>query len=185
LSSADAAENKKTCSPECRSALISRIKGGLGEAVCEGCGVTYKVSRWHIRAGRRFCGDTCRLAWFSSITQTGAANANWKGGPPRYYGRVGWRRASRDARRRAGYACEECGATQVALGYTLNVHHIKPLKTFSVEEHEIAHNLSNLKCLCRACHVKIESRDNPGYNSRKGRKNRSKRPLLQEDLCNS
>jgi hypothetical protein len=161
LSSDAAADNKQTCSSTCFQALCSVKKGGLGEATCEGCDKTYSISRFYVRAGRRFCGDACRLRWFVKQTPVGEGNPNWKGGggnDKRYYG-PSWPEAKRQTRLRANNTCEECGKTRAELGKTLHVHHVMPFRLFTVERHLEANALCNLRCVCASCHVKIEWRE--------------------------
>ncbi|WP_369117591.1 HNH endonuclease [Mycobacteroides abscessus] len=143
----------RTCSESCRKELISRAKGGLGIGVCESCGVEYQVSRFHLRAGRRFCGDTCRLAWFALQTPTGEDNPFWNGGGVEYYG-SSWAAARRAAWERDNETCASCGRSTQELGERPIVHHKIPFKSFGVENHEIANQLDNLTCLCRSCHLK-------------------------------
>lgn len=154
ITAQQAADGVRTCSEPCRRELVSRSKGSLGTGTCEGCGAEYRVSRYHLRAGRRFCGDICRLAWWATQTPAGEDNPLWTGGAPEYYG-PSWRAARRAAWERDNESCTACGRTSEELGQRPIVHHVVPFKSFGVEEHERANQLDNLVCLCRSCHMKV------------------------------
>ena len=153
ITAQQASDGLRTCSKSCRGELISRSKGSLGTGTCEGCGVVYKVSRYHLRAGRRFCGDICRLAWWATQTPSGEDNPLWTGGHLNYYGPT-WQAARRTAWKRDNEACTACGRTREELGQRPIVHHVIPFKSFGVERHEAANHLDNLVCVCRSCHTK-------------------------------
>lgn len=152
-----AADGRRTCSAICFGELRSRLKGGLGEGTCAGCGTKYKVTRCFLRMGRRFCGDPCRLKWFRTQRMCGEQNPQWRGGYHRYYG-ASWRPAKKLALSRAQRKCEDCGETCKS-DRSLDVHHIRPFRLFGIERHAEANALSNLRCLCNRCHTKTEWRD--------------------------
>lgn len=74
----------------------------------------------------------------------GALNGNWTGGKVTYRG-AGWNSIKEQAKRRDGYVCQKCGATE-----TLEVHHITPYRLTQ------DNSLENLITLCRLCHIRIE-----------------------------
>lgn len=149
-----AADNVRTCSEPCRRELVSRSKGSLGVGTCEGCGTEYRVSRFHLRSGRRFCGDVCRLAWWATQTPAGEDNPLWTGGHLGYYGPT-WHAARRAAWQRDNESCTACGRSREELGQRPIVHHVIPFKSFGTGGHERANQLDNLVCLCRSCHMKV------------------------------
>jgi hypothetical protein len=151
-----ASDGKQTCSRVCTAALRSKLKGGLAEAVCEGCGGTYRVSRYYLRQGRRFCGDACRLAWWATQAQRGEANPNWRGGESLEYYGPSWQAARRRAWERDQERCTRCGRTRAEEGQRPAVHHRIAFASFGPARHEEANQLDNLICLCRSCHAKIE-----------------------------
>lgn len=60
-----------------------------------------------------------------------------------------WETLKKRALKRDNYTCQECGSTEC-----LEVHHIKTRKNYP----ELAHNLDNLKTLCRTCHLKAHGK---------------------------
>lgn len=75
-----------------------------------------------------------------------------------------WRVQRRKARKRAGYKCEWCGASEESLEYELCVHHIIKFSTFGYvfgenENYKEANRMSNLIALCRSCHQVAEHLD--------------------------
>lgn len=79
----------------------------------------------------------------------------WKGGHKKYRG-PGWQTIRRQALKRDGYKCKDCGLRyQEALdrGHALNVHHLVPY------EKTQDNSLENLITLCQPCHMKREWRD--------------------------
>lgn len=65
-----------------------------------------------------------------------------------------WSAVSARVRERDGHACQVCGLTLP--GKALDVHHIRPLRTFA--DIRTANNPANLLTLCPACHRKVEKR---------------------------
>lgn len=63
-----------------------------------------------------------------------------------------WTRIRRQAIERDDRRCQSCGTRE-----NLDVHHIKPVESFDVEER--AHYLANVVVLCRSCHNKWEGID--------------------------
>jgi len=94
-------------------------------------------------------------------TFAGKNNPSWKGGKVKYYG-PNWPRQQRAARRRDNYTCQVCGIAQKKAGRSLDVHHIKPFRSFGYipdenDNYLQANALTNLITLCRSCHKKAES----------------------------
>lgn len=80
--------------------------------------------------------------------------------PKKYMDRVydldygkNWIKQRKKALIRDNYTCQKCGKTAKELGKNPDVHHKKPIRTFSKDEIESkANDLDNLITLCRSCH---------------------------------
>lgn len=92
-----------------------------------------------------FCDRACQASWASN--RTGQDNPLYKGGPI-YYGK-GWKEARTKRLESDDRECRVCSS-----GECLEVHHIKPVRSF--EEPERAHYQENLITLCQTCHSKWE-----------------------------
>lgn len=134
---------KQFCSRQCRHQATQITYR------CESCGQLRTVSRH--QTAKRFCGDVCRLAWFSKAF-VGDASPQWLGGSIVYYG-PSWRNARRLTRERDGYCCRECGVSEADLPERLSVAHVVPFRAFGLDRHEEANDLTNLRSLCRQCHL--------------------------------
>ena len=75
----------------------------------------------------------------------------------RIYGTENWKRARRNARRRAGGLCERCGDEPE----TLDVHHRIPLKDGGAP-----FDPDNLVVLCRPCHRALERTEGSFFEGR-------------------
>lgn len=111
----------------------------------------------------RFCSNECAGAWRSTAF-LGENNQNWKGGlsRTRYYG-PNWHEQQKLARTRDRHTCQSCGVTEEELGRTLDVHHLKPFRSFNYVPSEndnflLANDLDNLISLCQRCHGLLEDR---------------------------
>lgn len=122
------------------------------DKVCPQCGKTFRVKE--SSAHRRiFCCKACRNQWMEATgAMSGANSPRWQGGPEPYYG-PNWRSQRRNARRRDGYRCRNCGVSEDQLGCQLDVHHIRPFRNFGLELYDEANKLSNLISLCKGCHA--------------------------------
>jgi 5-methylcytosine-specific restriction endonuclease McrA len=87
------------------------------------------------------------------IPPSGSQHPNWKGGKATYSAL--WEKNKIIALKRDNYTCQIC----FRKGGHLDVHHIKFLSTFSLEENDKAHDLSNLITLCRGCHNHLHGKD--------------------------
>lgn len=129
------------CSKECQKRRFIYV--------CEGCGESHEARTCH--AGRRFCGDVCRLAWFARAF-SGPASPQWRGGAIGNYG-PSWDQARDDVRTRDGYRCRDCEIEESALDEQLSVAHVIPFRLFGIVRHAEANRLDNLRSLCRRCHL--------------------------------
>lgn len=122
----------------------------LRPLLCANCGTTFQDPKWGRlrKSGLHFCSLACCNAF-----RKGANNPAWQGGHPKYYG-PDWRPAQRAARARDGRTCRRCKV--VSHRKALDVHHIKPVRTFTTPND--AHDLANLVCLCPSCHHTVEHR---------------------------
>jgi 5-methylcytosine-specific restriction endonuclease McrA len=81
---------------------------------------------------------------------------NWKGGASAYQWRKpNWRERRDEARERDKNTCQICGMTAEQAGQNMDVHHIKSYRDF--DDPAEANQLSNLVCLCRTCHLRVEN----------------------------
>jgi hypothetical protein len=104
-------------------------------------------------SGLQFCNKACHGEYLAQH-MTGANHHLWRGGRVDYYG-PNWKRQRRAARRRDGYKCRHCGVKPK--GRALDVHHIKPFRSFGYipdqnENYLLANDLINLASLCKRCH---------------------------------
>lgn len=86
------------------------------------------------------------------------------------YGK-GWYAAKKQARSR-DRVCGICKKTACQNGRLLDVHHIYPMRFF-LEDKVGAHKLSNLACLCRSCHKKVDARGRKYERTLQGSKQQS------------
>lgn len=86
----------------------------------------------------------------------GENSSNWRGGISKYQWRKpNWREQREKTRERDNNTCQICGITAKEAGQNMDVHHIVSYHSF--DKSEDANHLSNLICLCRTCHMRIEN----------------------------
>jgi 5-methylcytosine-specific restriction endonuclease McrA/predicted transcriptional regulator len=85
---------------------------------------------------------------------TGEDHWRWSDSTESIYYGENWHRQSRRARERDDHTCQICEYEPDDDERQLDVHHIKPVRTF--DEPEDANDLENLITLCRLCHRKWE-----------------------------
>lgn len=141
---ASKAEESKYCSRKCKSNRVTYA--------CEMCGKTRTVSA--ANTAKRFCGNPCRLKWFS-VHFSAENSPHWKGGDLSYYG-ANWRQQRNKARHRDNHTCRICGKHRAEFIEELSVAHIRPFREFGIERYREANALSNLITLCRTCHIKFD-----------------------------
>ncbi len=135
-------------------------KGGAPKVNCAVCGHATETTHYRLaRNKQHFCSRTCKARWASQNT-SGANSWHWKGGEIDYYG-PNWNTQQREARKRDKYTCQACGKTQKKNGRALDVHHVKPFKTFGYmpeqnDNYLTANELTNLLSLCKVCHKRAE-----------------------------
>lgn len=118
---------------------IKRVTRG-----CEQCGeemLLLKSDLERRERNGRFCSHECLCL---ALQESNDANSYNKG----------WTELRRKALRRDGNRCQECGVHKSSLDSDLDVHHLKPVREF--KEASDAHTLSNVVCLCRSCHIRLE-----------------------------
>lgn len=122
---------------------------------CKTCGKEYKTKISQINhRGSNYCSRKCQ-AEGAAKRMTGEGNSNWKGGISYENYGPNWIWQRKNARRRDKYTCQVCGATKYTTKF-IDVHHVVPFKTFN-GDYKRANTLSNLICLCRSCHAKVEN----------------------------
>lgn len=135
-------------------------KGGRVLVLCETCHKPLTRKPFAVNRGNHpFCSQACWGRW-AAPRRSGALSPQWLGGHPEYYG-PNWGEQKRSARKRDGYKCRHCGKDQKKNGRALDVHHIKPFRTFGYIPNEndyylLANDLTNLVSLCRRCHKLAE-----------------------------
>lgn len=122
-------------------------QGGQVSLICEQCGDEYKTKEAREDTSR-FCSRECLAQW-QRENWTGENAPAWKGGRHQYYG-PSWQQQRRRALERDNHQCVICGNSEV------EVHHIRPFRTFGVENHSEANQLDNLICLCPDHHNEWE-----------------------------
>jgi len=120
-------------------------QGGKCDVICAECGAGFQLYLSDIKRGRRFCSDTCGMAWFSRMWRGPAhhhynPNKDTKEKIKRSleYGR--WRALVLE---RDGYQCRKCGS-----GEDLHAHHCIPLSQDLTKALDVGNGLT----LCIACH---------------------------------
>jgi 5-methylcytosine-specific restriction endonuclease McrA len=96
-----------------------------------------------------FCSRECQHV-YQGIHCRGPNHPRWLHGGPIDYGPA-WPAAKRAALNRDRKTCQWCGSKEKG---RLNVHHLRPFKTFT--DPLDAHDLTNLITLCDSCHSKAE-----------------------------
>ena len=85
----------------------------------------------------------------------GAKHPNWRGGTSSLCWRgSGWTTARRTTRERDKNVCQICQKTAEQQGRNMDVHH--RISFFQFSSVEDANVQTNLICLCRSCHYKVE-----------------------------
>jgi 5-methylcytosine-specific restriction endonuclease McrA len=161
--------SKHFCNSKCRGEWQSNNHIGHNhprftsvEVPCATCGRIVLREQNALRA-HQFCDAKCMGAWFSKH-RSGVRSHRWRGGPKQrrriYYG-PNWTAQRNAARQRDGFKCQGCGRTHFRIRHALSVHHIVPFRTFGYKAGENdfylkANDLTNLICLCSACHRRAE-----------------------------
>lgn len=139
---------RRFCSIDCHRRNINKQRfGPRPEFVCAVCGKVFSPPGRQRKP--KCCSLECRTVYY-----TGPNSPTWKGGWSPYYG-PNWHRQKRKARERDGHCCRHCGATEAQNGKALDVHHIKPFRTFQ-GDYIAANQLVNLVSLCTVCHKLAE-----------------------------
>lgn len=124
------------------------------DVTCSECGEVFSRSPSKLEGVTDYyCSRECYYK-----NHSGEHAPRWKGGSSNYYGKT-WGKQRKKALNRDGHHCQNCGITQEKhqsrYKRELEVHHIKPFRTF--EDTKKAHKLENLVTLCTSCHPKIEA----------------------------
>lgn len=102
-----------------------------------------------------YCNTKCMAEHYAQI-YTGENSPTWNGGKYHYKGN--WLHQAKLCRERDNNICQICGKTIDENGKNMDVHHIKPYKSF--ENPEEANQLDNLVSLCHCCHRFVHSNSN-------------------------
>jgi len=163
---------KLFCSQECQSKHISENKERhpptySGEehpqynrkiTNCNFCGEEILIQPHKLEdREKQFCNHNCRSSW-QSKNVVGENHHQLKRGSQTYKG--GWKRKRINAIISSLGRCEKCGMAEndhiSKYGFSLHVHHKKPIRTF--DSHNKANKQNNLQTLCVDCHVKEENK---------------------------
>ena len=140
------------CGPDCKDEWVGELESETKTETreCHYCGAEITRCPSNFQGERAFCPDGCRAAWLRS--RDPEDHPRWADDPHGVssYG-VSWRRQRRKALERDGGECVICGADDL-----VDVHHIRPFRTYGIENHEQANQLDNLVCLCRSHHRRWE-----------------------------
>lgn len=172
-----ASSDQKYCSVQCYN---QSKECNYTEHECQECGESFKARE---SANRIYCSNECNYEnqrnkvrrecryckeeyittpsdnpYYCSLEcmgkdRRGSNHSNWKGGASLSYGYNWWKRR-KQALKRDNHECVICCVSKEE-GRYLDVHHIKPLRTF--DDLEEANKLDNLVTLCRSHHRKVES----------------------------
>lgn len=120
---------------------------------CKQCGGVFKVHPYRTKQECSLCSEACKIRWLS-VTFSGSNSPHWKGGRTKYG--PNWKIQRAKARNRDGHKCTHCGKTEEELGEALSVAHIIAFRDFGMSRYKEANALSNLKSLCRLCHIRFD-----------------------------
>lgn len=130
--------------PEAKAKRRNTFEKKRYEVPCHcGCGEILRVTDAEVRyrsTGRMFANREHYEDWF-----LGENTPFWRGEGNPYYRGPNWNAQRKKARKRDGFKCTCCGATDA-----LVVHHIVSFYYFA--EYREANDLNNLTTLCRSCH---------------------------------
>ena len=145
-------ERRKYCSKECESEKHSQTTGSdhplwdRVELECPVCENTFYCKSSHA-SKRKHCSNAC---YSKAKKKTfGQDHPLSKPGYSDYYGE-NWADQREKARKRDDYECQICGSEDI------HVHHIRPFRTFGLENYKEANRLENLICLCPTHHREWE-----------------------------
>lgn len=134
---------KRFCSQSCYWKSLtgkSRPTNTQVSLTCLHCGSSFKVRRYRVAAGARFCSRSCssssRLKGNTTALERLRRSATYKR----------WRKSVFERDR---YTCQECGNR----GGYLNADHIKPFALFPA----LRFDVTNGRTLCVPCHRKTET----------------------------
>lgn len=148
------------CSVECESSWKAANQRGENhhqydrvEVECHVCGGEMEIHPYRVKSTDRFvCSAEC-WGGLQSERFSGSSHPRWKGGPVGHYGSE-WKSAREARIAKDSGECVVCGLTREKhrekYGQDLEVHHIRPVRTF--ENPEEAHEIENLRTMCIPCH---------------------------------
>lgn len=159
-------EDHKFCGEECFSKYLvdnniyskdnhPHWSGDRIKKECKFCGESYKVAPG-LAEITSFCKQECQANW-ESKNRTGENHPLWEGGYDSY-NKGNWTTVRKKVRKSRPNKCKKCGMKEEQhydkYDRDLDVHHIKPLKTF--DDPNKANNTTNLVVVCKSCHQELE-----------------------------
>lgn len=147
---------KKRFCNECLSKHKSDLFTNKIKTTCGNCGKEIEVipSRFYNNK-YCYCNVKCMAEHYAQI-YTGENSPTWNGGKYHYKGN--WLHQAKLCRERDNNVCQICGKTAEENGKNMDVHHIKPYKSF--KDPTEANQLDNLVSLCHHCHRFVHSNSN-------------------------
>lgn len=140
----------------CLSKHKSDIFTNRIKTTCGYCGKDIEVIPSRFYSNKYcYCNVKCMAEHYAQI-YTGENSPTWNGGKYHYQGN--WLHQAKLCRERDNNICQICGKTAEENGKNLDVHHIKPYKSF--ENPVEANQLDNLISLCHYCHRFVHSNSN-------------------------
>jgi hypothetical protein len=140
----------KQCNIE-RRKIKTRIKTNCANCNSEINAINSRyVSEKHL-----YCNTKCMALHYSQI-YTGKNSPSWKGGKRKYQGN--WIKAREKVMERDNFQCQICGKTELEIGKSVDVHHIKNYRLY--KNKICANKPQNLISLCYKCHSFVHSKRN-------------------------
>ena len=145
---------KRTYCQQCnidRRKIKTRIKTN-----CAYCNAEINaIKSRYISQKNLYCNMKCMALHYAQI-YTGKNSPTWKGGKRKYHGN--WIQAREAVRERDNFQCQLCGKTELEIGKSVDVHHIKNYRLY--KNKTCANKPHNLISLCYKCHSFIHSKKN-------------------------
>lgn len=152
---------KKYCSRECSYKDLERFqhRQSRRSAICEFCQKEFTRPKSFFKVAKgRFCNHSCSAKWWSIFGLHGKDHPRWNGGGyPAVFYRDGWKPIKRMLLEKAQGRCQKCNQ----VSRKLDIHHLKPIRHCSSLKE--ANRLSNLKVVCRKCHLLLEKESRKKY----------------------
>lgn len=142
-------EKRQFCSQECRLQFVTKDTKIL---TCQHCGIEFKVTRYQINHGRKYCSRRCRNEAIKIQKDNYATFQHYIRTSTEY---ERWRLA---VLQNANYRCSDCGTAGVLHAHhKIELYNIAKQYNFDIKavlESPEFNDVSNGECLCVQCHIK-------------------------------